>query len=183
MHYCVYVFIPNEGDLEELVASALRPYDEDLQVPPYKSYLDAGEIKAMAKHYGMKATNLGALALRMDDWKRCPGGVEGNRLFAVKTWNPDGKWDWYEIGGRWRSRLRGNVAGTQSLLGKANLQELLPFGLVTPDGRWHERETFITKGWMKYHVERKTDSAWLKEVRRSLRRYPTHRVVCVDAHS
>ena len=183
MHYCVYVFIPKTGDHEELVARALEPYDEDRQVRPYKSYLDAGEIGAMAKHYGLKPADLGALARRMDDWKRCPGGVDGKRLFAVKTWNPDGKWDWYEIGGRWRGRLRGNVASAQALLGRPNLQELLPFAVVTPDGRWHERETLIAGGWMKWRVERKTDSAWLKEVRTALRRYPNHRIVCVDAHS
>src|SRR5207245_2151126 len=149
----------------------------------YKSYLDAGEIRVMAKHYRMKPAHLSALALRMEDWRSCPGGVEGKRLFAVKTWNPSGKWDWYEIGGRWRGRLRGNVLSTQALLSKANLRELLPACMVTPDGRWHEQETFISEGWMKWRVERKKDGTWLREVREALRRHQNHRVVCVDIHS
>ncbi len=183
MHYCVYVFIPKKGDIENLVARALEPYSEDLCVPAFKSYLDAGETKAMAKRYGVKPADLDVVALHMKDWKGCAGGVEGKRLFAMTTWNPDGKWDWYEIGGRWRGRLRGNVAGAKTLLNNPRLRELLPFSLLTPDGCWHERETFTAKGWMKWHVERKADGTWLKEVRTALERYPNHRVVCVDIHS
>lgn len=183
MHYCVYVFIPKEGDIEELVAQTLAPFDEDRQVPPYKSYLSGGEIKAMAKHYRVKPSDLGALARHMEDWKGCIGGVEGKRLFAVTTWNPDGRFDWYEVGGRWNGRIRGNVTRARNLLARPNLRELLPFAIVTPDGLWQERETLIVEDWMKFRVERKTDAVWLKQVRAALRRFPDHRVVCVDMHS
>jgi hypothetical protein len=183
MHYCVYVFIPKEGDIEVLVAQALAPFDEDRQVPPYKSYLDAGEVKAMAKHYRVKPGDLGALTRHMEDWKGCPGGMEGKRLFAVKTWNPAGKWDWYEIGGRWDARLRNNAVMAKTLLERPDLRDLLPFALVTPDGLWQEREALITQGWMKWRVERKTGGAWRRQVRAALRRFPDRRVVCVDVHS
>lgn len=183
MHSCVYVFIPKEGDVERLVLRAIHPFSQDLQLPAYKSYLDAGEVKAMARHYRLKPTDLSALATRMKDWKGCPGGVDGRRFFARTTWNPNGKFDWYEIGGRWNGRLRGNVTGARTLLGTPNLRRLLPFAVVTPDGRWHEWETLIVEGWMKWHVERKTDAAWLKEVRTALRRHPGYRVACVDVHS
>lgn len=182
MHYCAYVFIPNNGDIEELVAQALEPFSEDLIVPPYKVYLDATEIQAMAKHFNVNETDLGTLALRMDEWQRSAGGVDEKGLFVIKTWNPNGKWDWYEIGGRWPSVLRGNTIRANTLLTKPNLRELLPACMLTPDGSWHERETFIAEGWMQWRVERRKTGAWLREVRTTLQRHHNCRVVCVDIH-
>jgi hypothetical protein len=183
MHYSVYVFIPRAGDIDALVALALEPYCEDVVVPPYKAHLDAGEIQAMATYYGVKQADLNALALRMEKWKGIAGGVDDKGLFVMKTWNPEGKWDWYEVGGRWNGRLRGNVLSARTLLKKPNLRRLLPACMVTPDGSWHESETFIAEGWTKWRVERKGGAAWLAEVRAALRHYPDHRVVCVDIHS
>ena len=182
MHYCVYVFIPKEGAIDEQVAWALQPYDEDLDVPPYKVYLDAGEIAAMAKHYRVEKTDLTALAAHMQDWQRGPGDIDENGLFAIKSYNPSGKWDWYEIGGRWAGRPHGDLTTANALHGRPKQKSLLPAAMLTPDCAWHECETFITEGWMRWRVDRKTDADWLREVRDALRRYPDHRVVCVDIH-
>lgn len=39
---------------------------------------------------------------KMEDWRGCEGGIEEDgRLYAVSTYNPDSKWDWYQVGGRW----------------------------------------------------------------------------------
>lgn len=183
MHYCVYVFIPKEGDVEELVAIAMQPYSEDAEVAPYKIYPDADEIAAMGKHYRLAPANLTALAAKMEDWKGGPGGVDARGLFVIQRWNPSGKWDWYEIGGRWPGWIRGNVTSTATLLRKRNLKRILPACMVTPDGWWHERETFVSQGWMKWRIERKKDGAWLRQVIEALAKYPDHRVVCVDKHS
>jgi hypothetical protein len=182
MHYSVYVFIPPEGDIEEQVAEALRLYSDEHEVPPYKEYLDSGEIAAMARHYCLKQGDRKALAMRMDDWRGCPGGVDAEGLFSVKTWNPKAKWDWYEIGGRWSRQLPGNVISAKALLEKPNLKELLPAAMVTPDGWWHEWETFIVEGWMKWRTERKKDGTWLRELKSALLAHSDLRVVCVDIH-
>lgn len=181
MHYCVYVFIPDEGDIEEEVAKALRLYGDEIEVPPYKEYLDAGEITAMAKCYGVRCGDRKALAAHMDDWKGVPGGIDTKGLYAIKTFNPNAKWDWYEIGGRWEHFLS-DVIGTTSLLEKKNLKNILPAAMVTPDGWWSERETFIVEGWMKWRTEQKKDGEWLQEVKTALKTYPAFRVVCVDVH-
>lgn len=91
MHFCVYILIPSEGDIEELVASALHPYDEDLEVAPYKVYLDAGEIEAMRKHYGVRRSDWQALVSHMEEWSGSPGGIDSQGLFSIKTYNPQGK--------------------------------------------------------------------------------------------
>lgn len=182
MHYSVYVFIPEEGDIEEHVAEALRLYSDEHEVPPYKEYLDAGEIAAMAKHYRIRRSDRKALASHMQDWKGSLGGIDKEGIFSIKTFNPKAKWDWYEIGGRWSRQLSGNVISATALLEKPNLKELLPAAIVTPDGWWHEWETFIVEGWMKWHTERKKDSTWLREVKNALLAHPDSRVVCVDIH-
>lgn len=182
MHYSVYVFIPPDGDLEEEVAKRLRLYDEDHEVPPYKEYLDTGEIAAMALHYGCRRSERQALAKHMESWRGCPGGTDAEGLFAVKTVNPHGKWDWYEVGGRWGHRFPGHVIGAKALLQKAHLTELLPYAFVTPNGLWYERETFIVEGWMRWKTVRKRDGAWLREMTSALKAHPESRIVCVDCH-
>lgn len=182
MHYSVYIFIPKEGDIEEGVAEKLQLYSDEHEVPPYKDYLDAGEIAAMAKHYRVRRCDRKALAMHMEDWRGCLGGIDATGLFSVKTLNPQAKWDWYEVGGRWCERFPGSVIETRALLEKKNLKDLLPFAMITPDGLWHEWETFIVEGWMQWRTERKTDKNWLAEVRAALTAYPDHRVVCVDLH-
>jgi hypothetical protein len=181
MHFCVYVFVAEDGSLEELVARALAPYSEDLEIAPYKVYPDRGEIAAMAKHYGLKPTDRRQLAKHMHDWNGGHGGVDKKGLYAVKNSNRSGKWDWYEIGGRFSGRFPGNVISA-SALAAGFTAELLPFAVLTPDGLWDERETVISKGWMKWRIRRKTTRQWLGLVRAALAEHPDHRVVCVDIH-
>lgn len=182
MHYSVYVFIPKEGDIEEDVTKRLRLYGDEHDVPPYKEYVDRDEIAAMALHYGLKKTDRKALVLHMESWRGCPGGIDAKGLFAVKTMNPQAKWDWYEIGGRWCRRFPSDVIEATALLEKTNLTELLPFAMITPDGLWHERETFIVEGWMKWRTERKKNGVWLREVKAALKAHPDARIVSVDCH-
>ncbi len=181
MHFCVYIFIPKEGDIEEAVAKALRLYSDEHEVPPYKEYLDAGEIAAMAKHYGVKRGNRKELTSCMEDLKGSLGGIDKKGLFSIKTFNPKAKWDWYEIGGRW-GHFPNDVIAAATLLEKKNLKEILPAAMMTPDGWWHEWETFIVEGWMKWRTERKKDGQWLREVKAALKIHPETRVVCVDIH-
>ena len=115
MHYCVFVLIPKDADIDIEVAKALAPFDDDLKVDPYKVYLDPQEITRMARHYGTKRTRLKVLAAHMEDWRSGPGGIDDRGLFAISTFNPNAKWDWYEIGGRWDGHLPGNVLSAAAL--------------------------------------------------------------------
>ncbi len=148
MHYCVFVLIPQDADIDIEIEKALAPFDDDLKVDPYKVYLDPREITAMARHYGTKRTDFKTLAAHMDDWRSNLGGVDDRGLFAVSTFNPNAKWDWYAIGGRWDGHLPGNVLSAAALLKRPDLKSLLPAALVTSDGSWHQRETFISESWM-----------------------------------
>jgi len=194
MHSCIYVLIDGKKtDIESLVDQALAPFDEDLSVPPYKLHLSDGCIRSMADHYKIPESNVNRLAGKMQDWLRCEGGVDELGLFAIRACNPDGKWDWYEIGGRWdgfitgRKQPNGDVIRNNSilasrLLAARDFAKRIPHGMVTPTGEWVERSTFVTTltGW--YTRETPADT-WCDRVRRILEAFPTYRVVGVDVHN
>jgi hypothetical protein len=117
-------------------------------------------------------------------------------LFYWTRFNPDGRWDWYVIGGRWDGYIHGqqtnhdpfdenlalhNVVTTEELLA-TKLTDRLPHGVVTPTGQWIACSEVIHNSHGFYFREVKTDT-WQRQVRRVLKAFPRHRVVCVDVHS
>jgi hypothetical protein len=143
MHYCTFVIIGPKGDPDALVAGALAPFDEALAVPPYREYLQPFDIERMASHYKLDRNDLNALAERMKHWTGRPGGVDQRGLYFATTNNPQCRWDWYEIGGRWSGFLKRasrNVISTRALRKSPDLKDLLPYYVLTPDGTWLEHE-------------------------------------------
>jgi len=92
------------------------------------------------------------------------------------TYNPDSKWDWWTVGGRWdgivahgvfrdgaeRGLLEHNAAPVAEL--RENILEHV-HAIVTPDGGWHERGSM---GWWGIVHEPKSDGAWMDEAARLL---------------
>lgn len=186
MHYCTFVIIGPEGDPDEIVAKTLEPFDEELKVPPYRKHLEAYEVARMAGHYKLDRHNLHGLAAWMQEWTGNPGGVDRRGLYYTTTFNPDGRWDWYEIGGRWDGFIKGakrNVISTRALSKSPHLKDSVPCYIVTPDGMWLEHERFFPDGFLSGRIERKPDDQWLREVRESLEENADCRVVCVDIHN
>ena len=183
MHFCTYVIIGPKGNIESHVAKALAPFDDSLEVEAYKAYLEEVEIDRMAGHYRIEKGDWPALIDKMPDWRGTKGGQDAIGLFSWTTANPQGRWDWYEIGGRWKGPFAGrNVIKSETLFRSPNLKKHLPFGIVSPDGQWHEVEKLIDAGYCKFGSVRKSDGRWLIELKQILSRYPDHRVVCVDIH-
>jgi hypothetical protein len=185
MHFCTFVIIGDTAASDSAVAMALAPFDESLEVPPYRDYVDAAELGRMSAHYCIPATDLSALASRIEDWRSRPGGVDSRGLYAITTLNPSGRWDWYQIGGRWDGFIPGsrrNVIRVATLLKDDRLCRCLPYQIVTPDGRWLEDEN---ASWFTppTDADREREARWYARVRDVLASYPGHRVVCVDVHS
>ena len=185
MHFCTFVIIGKNTDSASAVNAALAPFDENMDVTPYRRYLDAHETQDMAEHYHLSVHDLPALAAKMHDWRGVDGGIDGDRLYALSTYNPNGRWDWYEIGGRWDRYVPGsrrNVIGAGTLLKGRRLRTSIPYQLVTPDGEWLERED---NPWFSpaSEAERTHEAHWFARVRDTLARYRDHKVVCVDIHS
>jgi hypothetical protein len=228
-HFTTLVLLKNPEDIEEEVAVALAPFDENIEVAeyerdchcigqvaerearekaiakfgsindlrksfkgetdeewkehikPYTEYLDKlksqhpmkdkpdpecgfylGEYWESEVETGKLDKNM--LGQRYEDGSGC-GGT--GRYFT--TYNPNSKWDWYEIGGRWQGDLDPNYErikdernyktckcnvchGTGKALkfqlaphDEGNIRpvsEILdycPFAILTPDGHWCEK--------------------------------------------
>lgn len=197
MHSCVYVIIGKTGDIETQVDRAMQPFDETMQVKPYKLHLSASSVAAMAACYKLPQTDLQALAAKLKDWIGSPGGIDQFGLYTLLSHNPDGEFDWYEIGGRYHGWIRGrrqpkpnakapdaaaNTLAIAALLRAKDFVKRVPFAIVTPHGQWIERSRVesTVSGW---YLREESLPAWTRRVRAILRTFSGHRIVCVDAHS
>ena len=98
-HYTVAVFHREDQDYEDLLA----PYSENIEVKPYVRYTRQEAIDYARKNYtgyGEKSDDECWQAMAEEYDGRTDG--EGN---IYSTYNPDSKWDWYCIGGRWSGEL------------------------------------------------------------------------------
>jgi hypothetical protein len=107
-HYTVMVI---GHDVERILA----PYDENLEIEPYIDRTKDEIHKTFIKQYGKyRAGNKPESEL--DTFEKLTLSLETENAKWVKQWcgqdldkdgntlstyNPDSKWDWYEIGGRW----------------------------------------------------------------------------------
>lgn len=103
MHYVLHVIHPADVNVYEYVEEKMAPFYEELEVPEYKVYYSEKEIKSAQKWYAEKGFNDG------DDpndivpfsWDNSTTYVDEKGAYKLSTWNPQGHWDWWVIGGRW----------------------------------------------------------------------------------
>jgi hypothetical protein len=111
-----------------------------------------------------------------DDCPECKGTGK-----YETTYNPESKWDWWVIGGRWAGYLdgkRANAMLAKKLIARTD-DEWIPFAIITPDGEWHE------KGKMRWFamVEGEVDEdEWVKQARALVAANPETVAVAVDMH-
>jgi hypothetical protein len=157
VHYLTYVIVGKNTNIKQEVAMSMVPFNESRTVAPWKRYPAPDEIAAMATCFGLHPGDLNALATKMADWNGGTGGVHGKRLYVLLTYNPDGKWDWYAIGGRRSGLLRNDSMTCCALLRSHTLPDLLPHDFLTPNGKWHARARFVRTGWCTGHIVHKSE--------------------------
>ena len=95
------------------------------------------------------------------------------------TYNPDSKWDWFAIGGRWAGMLPRDRATVASLR-ESNDPNKVPFAFVDSRGAWHQRGEM---GWWGCVSDEKARDEWAAEYRALLAaEQPRAIVVAVDFH-
>ena len=91
------------------VEEQLAPYDENIEVPEYRSGDVTEEDKQeMLKYYNSSRTDEKkytsfeeCYAVHGEDWNGNKWRKDDNGVWACySTYNPKSKWDWYEVGGR-----------------------------------------------------------------------------------
>ena len=105
---------------------------------------------------------------------------DGNLL---STYNPNSKWDWYEIGGRWSKELI-NKEGKNTDIDYANQidwdKTLIPFAFVDPNGVWHDKGEM---GWWAMVSNEKEQYSWEEEFKNFIKDLDDEvEVTVVDCH-
>ena len=113
------------------------------------------------------------------------------------TYNPDSRWDWYRVGGRWdgvvsksgkrrysedngfnfekgHEEVKNNMCRVRELPVKS-----VPFAIVTPDGEWIEKGEM---GWWGMTKGEMTERKWHNQVMKILKKYQDDYIVGLDCH-
>ena len=95
-------------------------------------------------------------------WYRESGMVNENGSI-LSTRNPKAKWDWYQVGGRWR----GGIPGDKVKMSEINIYKIdTPYAFVTTDGEWVERGEM---GWFGISSNEIDDAEWDAKFREYLK--------------
>lgn len=204
-HYTVGIIVPEDKlpRIQDFVTQQMNPYCEHSEVEPYVSYsIEQArsdierDIKRLERIIERRDPefNLGKcreIVARLrgttpeDKYREYLQFHEtfNARGEPISTYNPDSRWDWYVIGGRWDGWINGkdtsgervedNIATTEQAIERA----IIPHAIVTPDGRWHERGQL---GWFAVLITENED--WDAQAKEILARFPGHHLLILDAH-
>jgi hypothetical protein len=203
-HFTVAIIVPHEvRDIDAFITQQMEPFDENAEVPTYVAYSieqAAEDLKNTIRrlelivsrnepHYNLDACREQLVQFR----QTTPEEHYQERLRfherfndegePVTTYNPDSKWDWYVVGGRWDGWINDretsaelvtdNLATTEQALAR----DKIPHAIVTPDGEWNEQGQM---GWWGMLLTE--NEHWDEQAKALFAQYPGHRIVIVDAH-
>jgi len=98
-HYAVLVIHNENQNFDKLLA----PYNENLEVEPYLKYKHDDALKALRDEYGYKEEEIDDALLESFVEEYSSYSLKDGDVYT--TYNPNSKWDWYLIGGRFDGEL------------------------------------------------------------------------------
>lgn len=204
-HFTVGLIIPQDKLplIHDFITDQMAPFDEGIRVARYVSY-SVEQAKAELEQdilrleriverrdakYNLEKCCEVLIELRATTpMQRYREYLQHHESFNAKgepvsTYNPNSKWDWWIIGGRWDgwindketrgNRVTDNVATTEEAVERGKF----PHAIITPDGQWHERGKM---GWWAILITENDD--WASEAKQILASYPGHQFLILDAH-
>ena len=180
--------------------SNIDQYDEGLQVDAYIAYtkeeaineakervasnykyakerLQEASISSHQQDYYRKLMETGPIITDTEAWEIAKDwGYEIDEEENLLThYNPDSKWDWYSVGGRWSGFLplkdrdpEGDpLTANEAYVGEIDWDYMIenkfpPFCFVDEDGEWHEKGEM---GWFAVVKDESPEEEWIKEFR------------------
>jgi hypothetical protein len=203
-HFTVAIIIPpSVRDIDGFIMQQMEPFDESTEVPAYVAYsiLQAAKDLRNTIHRLELIVSRGEPFYNLD---KCREQIEALRQTTpeeryqeqirfherfnadgepVTNYNPDSKWDWYVVGGRWDGWVNDRESSGEQLLDntatteQAIARDKIPHAIITPDRQWNENGQM---GWWGMMLTE--DEHWDSAVKQLFASYPGHRVVIVDAH-
>jgi hypothetical protein len=203
-HFTVGIIVPQGvNDIQSYVVGQMDPYYEHSEAEPYVCY----SVEQAKADLDRDIARFERIVERQDpdyDLEKCRQLLEQFRVTTpddkyreyvahhehfnpegepISTYNPDSKWDWYVIGGRWdgwindketnSETVADNIASTADALRRNKI----PHAIITPDGQWHEHGQM---GWWGTLITE--NDGWESEAKALLARYPDCNVLILDAH-
>lgn len=195
--------IVENNQVDAYLEHAMEPFGENLEVEPYVRY-DNDEL--LDQYNDWKSKNSDSeenVNKTFEEWVVYWFDEELNEDGELEsTWNPNGKWDWYIIGGRWDGYLTKNepehdgklhyedkyqTIGNNLIEIDTHLKNILEgkfddsacYGLITGDGEWVESATM---GWWGMTSDEKEESSWRDEYIKVLEKYSGDYILGVDCH-
>jgi hypothetical protein len=197
-HFIVYV-------LGENVDDQLIPYDENIEVPKYnRGLITTKEWKQFRDYYlkdisketdvtkkklidmeiakDKKLTNAQLYKKHGEGWNNNNWEKKGNKWVEVSTYNPNSKWDWYEVGGRWENclTLKNGEKTSEATIGEIDWNKtMIPFAFVI-NSNWYEKGQM---GWWGMSINDKAEAKWKREFMKAIKDLPENtEITAVDMH-
>ena len=181
------------------VESLLEPYNEDLRVEPYIKLTKEQAIQEAKEDVKYILQNPDNPDIdKVKDIKTDEQFYEFAQRFGVEkidengnflsTYNPDSKWDWWVVGGRWAGYLPTNDDQRVDTCAIKDvdwdkyfeINPTGPFCYITEDGEWHEVANI---GWWGLTSNNKEESVWMTEFITYLKSVdPDTTVTAIDFH-
>lgn len=190
------------------VDNLLAPYDENEQVAEHVEFtkeeaiakvksehlenfeymrdrLEKGDLDGWEKEYYSKRVELGPFLTADEAWEFCKDwGYEIDEdENLISTYNPESKWDWYEMGGRWSGFLKLKIGDVTN---QAHFSEIdwestkLPYCFITNEGEWNERGEM---GWFGVSTNEVDKDVWEQQFKQFLSEQdPDEIVTVIDFH-
>lgn len=185
MHYFVGVITPiteeeldeeNESDEsypENEAEELLERFNETAEIELKKVYLDAEQILDLKLTDEMSSNEIKELIKKNYGGKQ--RGKDKDGYYYCYFHNPNARWDWYEIGGRFDTHVNPSEKSNVNIVRK--LHEHINFdGIITPDGQFHSDTGQYWSG----SDDRYTD--WDKQQKELLSEYLGHVIVGYNLH-
>ena len=183
-HFCVYVFHNENTTIDELLApydenmevspyvlytkeQAIAKVHSDIE--EYKNLIYKEYLKDPIKYKGShnerhveyienefpKKLNWTDEECYADIFKRYrENGMVTENGCLLSKYNQKAKWDWYQIGGRWRNTIPGDEAKMSDI----PIEKIdTPYAFVTTDGEWVERGKM---GWFGISSNEMNEDEW-----------------------
>jgi len=183
LHYPVLVILgemPLEK-VEDAVYEALSPYWEGWDLDEWKYYLSEERLERLREQLGAELEEF----LLSQGWKKDEQG-----WWVWVTGNPQGHWDWYEIGGRYRNWLSLKEGASGLLLSPRQEVEATKLGFATISlakdvdwGRTEPTSAVVKEGKWYGGIASWRDATWPQKFRELVSDLRLEQVVViVDCH-
>lgn len=164
-----YVAYTKDEAIDEIKKNRALNYENAVKA------LNNSDISESSRKYFESIIDQGLFISYEDAWKEAKewGYQIDENENLLSTYNPDSRWDWYSIGGRWSNWLvvkERNEDGSVIETNQADINEIdwdymiehnrIPFCFVDVDGEWNEKGEM---GWWGMTRNEKSQQDWKQQ--------------------